>query len=183
MRRLALLAAALAFLAGPAAAGLVRIALPERMPADRVIGAEAVVLARPDPGQPFAFAPAVTRKGDAAAAPIPGLFDSQTRRRPGADPETGVPLARDAVDRVRLTDTIPALLARMTVLLDAAETWDAQDNRAAVRPAFYALSGIRWDHLAARATALARIDGPPAIERLRALDLEAPGPLSHWSIN
>ena len=250
MRRLALLAAALAFFAGPAAACLVCIALPERTLADRVLGAEDVVLARPDPYQPFAFAPVATLKGGAAEAPIPGLVDSQTRRRLAADPGAGVLFARDADGWTRLADTTPELLATVTAILDAAEEWDAETDHAArfaffaarhdhedptiralalaeisrspysrirsltprlgraalarvmrdpkmvewapihilflglssdradrafVRRGFDMASATKGGYLAAWATALAEIDGPPAVDRLRALYFEAPG--------
>jgi hypothetical protein len=250
MRRIALLAAALALVAGPAAACLVCIALPERTLADRVIEAEAVVLARPDPARPFAFAPVAALKGDAARPAIPGLVDSATRRRLAADPEAAVLFARDADGWTRLADATPELRADVETILAAAPAWDAEADHAArfaffaerhdhpdagvralalaeisrapyalirtmpprlgraevvrlmrdprmaewapihilflglsddpedhafVRRAFDAASRTGGAHLAAWATALAEIDGPPAIDRLRALYFEESG--------
>jgi hypothetical protein len=250
MRHLALLAAALALAAGPAAACLVCIALPERTLADQVIEAEAVVLARPDPARPFAFAPVAALKGDAAGPAIPGLVDSATRRRLAADPEAAVLFARDADGWTRLADATPDLRATVETILAAASAWDAEADHAArfaffaerhdhpdagvralalaeisrapyalirtmtprlgraelarlmrdpkmadwapihilflglstdpedhafVRRAFDAASRRGGAHLAAWATALAEIDGPPAIDRLRALYFETPG--------
>jgi hypothetical protein len=250
MRRTALLAAALVLLAGPAAACLVCITLPERTLADRVIEAETVVLARPDPVRPFAFAPVAALKGDAAEPPIPGLVDSATRRRLAADPDAAVLFARDADGWSRLADATPQLRATVETILAAAPAWEAETELAA-RFAFFAArhdhpdAGVRtlalaeisrapyalirtmtprlgraevvrlmrdpkmaeWApihilflglsdapedhafvrrgfdatsrsgglHLAAWATALAEIDGPPAIDRLRALYFETPG--------
>ena len=250
MRRLALVAAALAFLAGPAAACLVCIEVPEHTLADRVLGATDVVLARPDPDQPFTFAPVATLKGDGAGSPISQLVDSQTRRHLDADPDASVLFARDADGWTRLADATPQLRATVAAILDAAEAWDAEADHAArfaffaarhdhedptvralalaeisrspyaqirtinprlgraalsrvmrdpkmtewapihilflglsddpadhafVRRAFDAVSGGSGGHLAAWATALAEVDGPPAIDRLRALYFKDPG--------
>jgi hypothetical protein len=126
----------------PGGACLVCIALPERTLADRVIEAEAVVLARPDPARPFAFAPIAALKGDAAGPAIPGLVDSATRRRLAADPEATVLFAHDADGWTRLADAAPALRATVETILAAAPAWDAAADPAA-RFAFFA---ERHDH-------------------------------------
>lgn len=250
MRRIVLPAAALfALAAEPAAACLVCIALPERTVADQVIEAQTAVLAREDPEKPFAFAPVVAVKGDAAGPAIPGLVDSATRRRLAADPEAAVLFARDADGWTRLADATPELRVTVETILAAAPAWDAEadhasrfvffaarhdhadagvralalaeisrapyalirtinprlgraevvrlmrdpkmaewapihilflglsddpEDHAFVRRAFEAASVRGGLHLAAWATALAEIDGPPAIDRLRALYFEEP---------
>ena len=90
------LAAALIALGGAAASCPVCIDKPEATLADRLLGAETVVIAREDPAQPFRFAPVAALKGGAVAAPIPHLLDSATRRRLAARPEDGVLLAFDS---------------------------------------------------------------------------------------
>ena len=88
LRRLAILAmlvAAITLAAGPAAACLACITLPEKTIADRLIEADVVALAREDPAKPYAYAPVVLLRGD-APPPIPFLVDSTTRHRLAAEP-------------------------------------------------------------------------------------------------
>ncbi len=95
--RARLLAAALALLAGATAALAcpVCIDLPEATLAERLLRAEAIVIAREDPARPFRYAPVAALKGDAAGPPIPLLLDSATRRRLSLRPEDGVLMLRD----------------------------------------------------------------------------------------
>jgi hypothetical protein len=251
IRHVALATAALAFCAGQAVACLVCIELPERTITDRVLAAETVVLARNNPDRPFAFAPVETLNGDAAGEVIPGLVDSQTRRRLAADPDVAVLFARDADGWARLSDVTPQFRMVLSDILAAADAWDAGASHTA-RFAFFAalhdhadpavralalaelsrapyaqIRGIHprlgraevtrllldpkmteWvpihilflglsddpqdhafvrrafdaasrssasPHLAAWATALVEIDGPPAIERIRAMFFQSPG--------
>ena len=250
MRGLLACAAALVLAAGPAAACLVCFELPERTIADRVIEADAVVLAREDPGRPFSYAPIATLKGASAGLPIASLVDSTTRRRLAADPGAAVLFARDAEGWSRLADADAEMGEMTRAILAAAPAWDTEADHA-LRFAFFAdrhdaanptirqlalaeisrspyalirgmtprltrseiarvLRDPKWaewapihilflglsddpadhafvrrvfdafttrsgPHLAAWATALAEIDGPPAVERLRARFFDAPG--------
>ena len=97
MVRAHLLAAALALLAfaAPALACPVCLEKPEATLAERLLRADAVVLAREDPGRPYHFSPVATLHGVAGAAPIPLLLDSATRRLLAARPEDGVLFLRN----------------------------------------------------------------------------------------
>ncbi len=94
------LAAALALLvlAMPAAACPVCIDKPEVTLADRLLRADAVVIAREDPARPFHYAPVAALRGEAGAVPIPLLLDSATRRRLEARPDDGVLFVRNGDD-------------------------------------------------------------------------------------
>ena len=78
-------AGVLAAWAGAASACLVCVELPEDTLTDRVWAAEAIALARPDPDNPFVYAPVKVLAG-ASDDPIPFLVDSSSRRRFAADP-------------------------------------------------------------------------------------------------
>jgi hypothetical protein len=159
MLRLLACVAALVLAAGQAAACLVCIALPERTIADRMIDAGTLVLAREDPGRPFAFAPTATLKGAAEGLPIPFLVDSATRRRLAADPGAAVLFARDAEGWTRLADADAEVVEMTRAILAAATEWDAEDDHAA-RFAFFA---DRHDHSnpTIRELALAEISRSP----------------------
>ena len=111
-------ALALLALAMPAAACPVCIDKPEATLADRLLRADAVVIAREDPARPFHYAPIETLRGEAGAVPIPLLLDSATRRRLAARPDDGVLFVRNGdawsgagyADAVR-RDTVAAILA------------------------------------------------------------------------
>jgi len=97
MGRTRLLAAALVLvgLATPVRACPVCIERPEATLAERLLKADAVVVAREDPARPFHFAPVAALKGTAGVAPIPLFVDSTTRRLLAARPDDGVLLLRD----------------------------------------------------------------------------------------
>jgi hypothetical protein len=248
MLRLFATLVALLSVAGPAAACLVCIELPERTMADRLVEAEIVALAREDPARPFIYAPvALLRGGD--PPPIPFLVDSATRRRLAAAAEDAVLMAHEPESGwVQLAYANKDVRQAADEILAAAPSWERDDaarfayfaarhdhadptirqlalaeiaaapyadirtmqprvTRAEIvrllrdpgqlawapvhilflglsdDPADHALvrnavevaakHGVR-SHLAAWATAYAEIDGPPAVERLRALYFDDP---------
>lgn len=131
-RRLAgvLLTVTLVVFAGSAVACPVCIDRPEATLADRLLRAEAVIVAREDPSQPFHFAPVSVLKGTVGAAPIPLLLDSATRRRLAIRPETGVLLLRDGDDwtRAGFADTVWRDTA-VTILREGPRWSGAPDER------------------------------------------------------
>ena len=68
---------------------------PEQTAIDRVIAAEHLVIARPDPGNPFAFAPVESLRGTMPIVPISQLVDTSTRRRLTSAPGDGVLFSYD----------------------------------------------------------------------------------------
>lgn len=68
---------------------------PEETVSDRVLSADAVVIAREDGDQPYRFAPVTFLAGATHDAPIPFLVDSSTRKRLDANPADGVLLVRE----------------------------------------------------------------------------------------
>jgi hypothetical protein len=71
---------------------------PERTVADRVLSADAVLVAREDPDRPYRFAPVTFLSGAAQNAQIPFLVDSTTKRRLDTHPEDGVLILREGDD-------------------------------------------------------------------------------------
>lgn len=136
MIRARVLAAALLLLVltMPALACPVCIDKPEATLAERLLRAEAVVIAREDPARPYHFAPAETLRGDAGAVPIPLLLDSATRRRLAARPGEGVLFVRtgDAWTRAGYADA--AWRETAATILAEGHDWD-QDR--AARFAFF----------------------------------------------
>jgi hypothetical protein len=158
MRRLLAPLAALLLAAGPAAACLVCIDLPERTTADRLVEAEVVALAREDPDRPFTYAPVALLRG-ADPPPIPLLVDSATRRRLAAAPSDAVVMAYEAEDGwTQLAYADPPMRQTVEAILAAAPGW-AREGPAA-RFAFFA---ERHDHPdpAIRQLALAEISAAP----------------------
>jgi len=92
-----ILVAAVMLVAGPAAACLACITLPEKTITDRLLEADVVALAREDPARPFSYAPVVLLRGD-TLRPIPFLVDSTTRRRLAAEPGDAVLMAHAPED-------------------------------------------------------------------------------------
>lgn len=156
--RAGFLAAALALVAGPAAACLVCISLPERTIADRLVEAEVVVLAREDPARPFTYAPSTLLRGD-DPKPIPFLVDSTTRRRLAAAPGDAVLMAYEAdTGWTQLAYADPEMRAMAAEILSAAPAW-ARDGGAA-RFAYFAERHDAADPTV-RALALAEISRSP----------------------
>jgi hypothetical protein len=89
---------ALVLLAGPlfqaANACQVCIPFPTKTLADRLLEADALVMAREDPERPFHYAAVETLKGDPGDAPIDAFLPSKTRRVLARHPERRMLLAR-----------------------------------------------------------------------------------------
>ncbi|HMQ92297.1 MAG TPA: hypothetical protein PKA33_00300 [Amaricoccus sp.] len=137
---LALVAAA-TLAAGPAAACLACITLPERTIADRLIEADVVALAREDPRRPFTYAPVRLLRGN-SAPPIPLLVDSATRRRLEAAPSDAVLMAHSPEEGwMALAYAGPPVRRMAEAILAAATAWELDDGTA--RFAFFA---ERHDH-------------------------------------
>ncbi len=127
-------ALALLVLAMPAAACPVCIDKPEVTLADRLLRADAVVIAREDPARPFHFAPVATLRGEAAAVPIPLLLDSATRRRLAARPDDGVLFLRNGEDWSRAGYADAAWRELAAAILDQGPGWEGD---AGARFAFF----------------------------------------------
>jgi hypothetical protein len=90
------LVAALVFsAASDAAACQFCIALPQRTEADQVLASDCVILARPDPVDPFRFAATETLKGSYDDSKIGLLVDSATRSYLKLHPDRSALLVRD----------------------------------------------------------------------------------------
>ncbi|MCA0996989.1 hypothetical protein [Alloyangia pacifica] len=75
--------------------------LPERTAADWLVEGSALVLARPDPENPFAFAPVEVLRGE-VPSDLDAFVDSVSRRRLAAAPENSVLFARDGARWVQV---------------------------------------------------------------------------------
>lgn len=71
------------------------IALPQRTEADQVLASDCVILARPDPVDPFRFAATESLKGSYDGSQIDLLVDSATRSYLKLHPDRSVMLVRD----------------------------------------------------------------------------------------
>lgn len=72
------------------------IALPQQTEADLLLASDCVLLARPDPADPFRFAPTEALKGIYDGSKIDLLVDSTTRRYLKFHPDRSALLVRDA---------------------------------------------------------------------------------------
>jgi len=117
-------ALALLVLTTPAAACPVCMDKPEVTLADRLLRADAVVIAREDPARPFHYAPVATLRGEAGAVPIPLLLDSATRRRLDARPDDGVLFVRNREDWSRAGYADAAWRELAAAILDEGPGWD-----------------------------------------------------------
>jgi hypothetical protein len=127
------IAVALLSAAGGARACAVCIERSDTTLADRLIGAEAVVLLREDADRPFRYAPVASIKGAAGGAP-PHLLDSATRARLAAEPHGAVLALRDAAGWALAGYATPEKLETARAILEHAETWAAAP---AARLAFF----------------------------------------------
>jgi len=84
----------LGLVAGTAGACQVCIPLPTSTLADRLLGANAVVLAREDPARPFHYRPTEVLAGSPGDAPIELFLNSHARRSLAADPNRAMVLAQ-----------------------------------------------------------------------------------------
>lgn len=106
---------------------------PQPTLVDRLLQSDHIVLARPDPDDPFRFMATRAIEGDAAFADIPFLVDSTSRRRLAADPEAQVLFARDGAygpwQRVAFVDAeMRPVLQQVTARLPDWEIGDEQDR-------------------------------------------------------
>ena len=69
--------------------------VPQPTIVDRLLTSDHIVLARPDPADPFRFVAVEALEGPLADVELPHLVDSTTRRRFNAEPEARVLFARD----------------------------------------------------------------------------------------
>ena len=111
----------------PARACLACIAMPTESIADKMLAADAVVLLREDPGNPFAFRVVFDLKGSAeTAGSIPFLVDTATRFKLAQHPEDAVLATWSAdVGWTRLDHAGPELQQVARAILASADTWDA----------------------------------------------------------
>ena len=79
-----------------ALACMVCIPFPEDTATDQLLGADVVVLARENPGQPFSYLAVEVLKGDLDEPAIDLFVDSSTRRRLALQPDHAVVLTLDA---------------------------------------------------------------------------------------
>jgi hypothetical protein len=113
-------------LAMPAAACPVCIDKPEATLAERLLRADAVVIAREDPARPYHFAPVATLRGAAGAVPIPLLLDSTTRRQLTARPEEGVLFVRDGDTWTHAGYADAASREIVTAILAEGPSWEGR---------------------------------------------------------
>ena len=71
---------------------------PQPTMVDRLFGSDQIVLARPDPDNPFRYIPVEVIEGVPADIDLPHLVDSTTRRRLALQPNSAVLFARDEAD-------------------------------------------------------------------------------------
>lgn len=135
----AVLAAALGIPAAPLSACQICFPIPLNSAADRLIGADTVVLAREDPGKPFSLVPLEVLKGNPVDEAIDIFPDSTTRRQLKIDPRKFVICAYQKTgpdagwERIGITNDSFAPLVRE--ILERAQAW--RDNPR-TRSAFFA---------------------------------------------
>lgn len=167
----AILAAHLA-LAGPAVSCAFHTVLPERTAIDRVLESDHLVLARPDPENPFAFRVTETLIDGKREVVLTDLVDSYTRRALASDPEDTVLFGYDAetAEWRRIAYISPAYRAVVERVLAERDGW-VQPYDPARFEIFEALQ-IHPDP-ALRNLALREIDKAP-YDVLRGIDLQIP---------
>lgn len=120
-------------LIGAANACQVCIPMPVKTLADRLLEADALVLAREDPARPFHYAATAVLKGDPGDTPIETFLPSVNRRMLAANPDRRMLLARRGPDTdwlaLGIVDSDYQRIVRR--ILDHAATWQAMetDNR------------------------------------------------------
>jgi hypothetical protein len=96
---------------------------PERTVAERLLSADAVLVAREDPDQPYRFAPVVFLAGAAQDAQIPFLVDSSTKRRLDRHPEDGVLMLLEGDDWSRAGYANAAWQSIAASILETGPDW------------------------------------------------------------
>ncbi len=113
--------AAMGLAAQPALACAFHTELPAETLADRLLGSDQLLLARPDPANPVSFKVVGALRGPAVDLDLPVLVDVATRRRLAADPEATVifarfdpygPLERLALMDAQMRPVVAEILAR-----------------------------------------------------------------------
>jgi len=133
-RAICALAAAALTPAGPALACMICLEAPEQTFADRLLAAETLVLARPDPDDVFRFVAVESLRGEAQLAPIPHFADSATRQRLAGAPPDGVlfarlrsgaqgPLARRGSEWQRLAYADRPMRDFVAAILEGSDSW------------------------------------------------------------
>lgn len=125
-RKSALAALLPGLLSGTALACSFHTYLPERTVVDRLLETENIVLARPDPENPFRFKAVTALEGTLEQADLPTLVDSSTRKRLQLNPDDTVLFARDGGPYgpfVRLAYIDPVYRQLLTTIMEQKDTW------------------------------------------------------------
>jgi hypothetical protein len=150
---------------------------PKATLADRLLDAEAIVIARAHPEAPYRFAEVARWKGDEVRDPIPYLLDSGTRRRLAARTDDGILLFHDGEAWTRSAYLDAAMRRTVRDILAQGPRW--RNDRIA-RFAFFekllnhpdsGLRGLAVDEMSRLPYGLVRrmrqpVDGPAAREAL-----------------
>ncbi len=130
---------------------------PQPTLVDRLSLRPELVLARPDPENPYRYAAEITMGGAPQDADIPFLVDSATRRKLGSDPEAYVLFARrgasDAWERIAFVDE--AMSDLLDTVLPQLDAWTDGDDTG--RLAYFA-TRIEDDDRIIRRLALREVD-------------------------
>lgn len=167
-----ILICALALQTGAALACAFHYTKLERTAVDWLVGGDHVVLARPDPTNPFAFKVVRIIRGAEPVDAPPFLVDSVTRRKMAANPSDAVMFARDADGAwVRAAYVNSAFQPLISVVQSHAPEW----SLAYTKGRFEVFEALQ-DHPDAslRQLALQEIDKAP-YGMLRGMDLRIPG--------
>lgn len=165
------LAAAMALPGGEAPACAFHTYLPERTVVDMLLETENVVLARPDPADPFRFSAVVALEGTLEQADLPALVDSATRRKMEANPDDVVLFARDGGGYgpfLRLAYLDASYREIVETIMERKEDWVMGDDLGRYQ---YFADLLSHADPTIRALALRELDTAP-YDLLRALDLD-----------
>ncbi|MFD0981538.1 hypothetical protein [Tropicimonas aquimaris] len=164
------LAAAISLPGGQAPACAFHTYLPERTVVDMLLETENVILARPDPENPFRFTAVAALEGTLEQAALPTLVDSTTRRKMSANPDDVVLFARDGGGYgpfVRLAYLDGPYREIVETIMERKEDWVMGDDLG--RYQFFA-DLLSHSDPTIRALALRELDTAP-YDLLRAVDL------------
>jgi hypothetical protein len=118
----------LALAARPAAACQVCFPLPKKSMVDRLLEADAAVLAREDPQRPFHYRATEVLKGKAPQEPLELFLDSGTRRLLRIFPDRSVLLVRSGTTWRRLAAVDAALLRVVRHVLERGRQWRPRER-------------------------------------------------------
>jgi hypothetical protein len=130
----------LALVVGAAGACPICITLPTSTLADRLLGADAVVLAREDPARPFHYRATEVLAGMPGDAPIELFLNSSARRTLAAHPERAMVLAQSPTDGgwSALGITSPAYERVVRAILKQKDSWQPRETDNAERLDWFA---------------------------------------------